>query len=90
MVTYDAIGVLSITAILGTARRLHENGIPRAWTQRLHDSGRVKGASSYFRIIARENSAPLLTPKALKLKKHVLKREGHFDQSMLNAVEVSL
>jgi len=72
VVMLQAVGVLAVTAILGTARRLHIGGLPRVRAQRAQRGGRVEGAGADLHVVRLEDDAALLGPEVLERQDQLL------------------
>ncbi len=73
IVVLQAVGVVAVAAIGGTARRLHIGGVPGLRADGSQEGGSVKGACTHFHVVGLQHHAALLGPEALQGKDQVLK-----------------
>ncbi|MNV44985.1 hypothetical protein D3C71_1367680 [compost metagenome] len=62
VVALQAVGVLAVAAVGGTARGLHVGGIPAFRADRAQEGGRMEGAGAHFQIQRLDQHATLLRP----------------------------
>src|SRR5680860_551940 len=72
VIMLEPVGVLTVTAILGTARGLHVSRAPRLWAQRAQSGRRVKRPRPHFHVVGLEDDAAAVGPEALKPEDQVL------------------
>jgi hypothetical protein len=73
VVVLAAVRVLAVTAILGTARRLHVGRAPRLGADRAQEGTGVEGAGADFHVVGLEQGAALLVPVGLQGQDNLLK-----------------
>ena len=74
IVVLQAVGVLAVAAVGGTAAALHVAGAPRVGAQRAQRGGRVVGASAHGAVVRLQNDAALGGPVVLQVHDDVLER----------------
>jgi hypothetical protein len=86
----EPIGVLAISAIDRTARRLNIGGLPRLLAQRAQDRRRMQRTGANLDILRLENRAALFGPVAVKGQDQVLKRQRFFGGVSHNQSAIAL
>src|SRR5450755_4269391 len=74
-----SVGVLAISSILRSARRLHVRGAPRLRAERAQECRRVRCAGPHLHVIRLEQRAALRAPIVLELENHLLNGEHRDD-----------
>lgn len=75
----QAVGIVAVAAILGTARGLHISGIPRLGAKCAQGGRRMEGARPHFHVVGLQQDATLTRPIGLQREDQVLKRRSRGD-----------
>ena len=72
----EAVGVLAVAAVLGTARGLYVGGVPVLGADGAQECGRVHGACTHFHVERLEDHAALAGPELLQAQDQFLEGLG--------------
>src|SRR3974390_1669830 len=76
VIMLEAVGILAIAAVGGTARRLHVGHVPRLGAEDAEKRSRVEGAGPLFAVVRLLNYAPLFGPVPLQGEDQILKGQN--------------
>ena len=75
IVMLETVGVFTITAVGGSATRLHIGSLPRSGAKTAQCSGGVKRTGTNFVVVRLHDYTTQICPIALKAQDHILKRQ---------------
>ncbi len=82
VVVLQAIGVLAIAPVLGTARGLHVGRAPRLRPERAQEGRGVRGARAHFHVVGLQDRATLAGPVVLEGQDEALERAHRGNRGM--------
>src|SRR6185436_12852726 len=89
IVVLQAVGILSIAAILGASRRLHVRCLPRLGADRAQESAGVEGAGTDFHVVRLQQRASLAIPECIEFQDELLEGKHYLRRILPMIVHVT-